>query len=121
MQKILRRALFAAAFALVATAACAHAQLVKATPGVGATVASANEIRLKFSESVEPRFSHIALTAADGAAIALGAAKTEPGDATILVAPIARPLTAGAYTVKWSAVSTDTHHTQGDFQFTVKP
>jgi hypothetical protein len=121
MLKTFRRSLLALAFALAATGADAHAQLVKATPGVGAMVASASEIRLKFSEGVEPRFSHIALTGADGAAVALGAAKTEPSDATVFVAPIAKPLTPGVYTVKWSAVSVDTHHTQGDFQFTVKP
>jgi methionine-rich copper-binding protein CopC len=109
------------AFALAATAAFAHAQLEKATPGVGATVASASEIRLKFSEGVEPRFSRISLTAADGAAVPLGAANTQPGDATVFVAPIAKPLAPGVYTVHWSAVSVDTHHTQGDFQFTVKP
>ena len=76
-------------FVFAASAAFAHAQLEKATPGVGATVASASEIRLKFSEGVEPRFSRISLTAADGAAVPLGAASTQPGDATVFVAPIA--------------------------------
>ena len=121
MRKTMQRTALAVAFTLAATAAYAHAQLVKATPAVGATVASANEIRLKFSEGVEPRFSKIALTAADGAAIALGAATIDSGDATVFVAPIAKQLPPGAYTVHWSAVSTDTHHTQGAFQFTVKP
>ena len=121
MRKTMQRAVVAFSFALTTTAALAHAQLVKATPAVGSTVASASEIRLKFTEGVEPRFSHIALTAADGAAIALGAAKIDPGEATVFVAPIAKPLPPGVYTVHWSAVSTDTHHTQGDFQFTVKP
>lgn len=121
MQKTIHRAVIAIAFTLAATAAYAHAQLVKATPGVGATVASASEIRLKFSEGVEPHFSHIALAGADGAAVALGEAKIEAGDPTTFVAPIAKPLAPGVYTVRWSAVSTDTHHTQGDFQFTVKP
>jgi len=121
MHKIMQRTAIAFALALSATAAYAHAQLVKATPAIGAKVASVSEIRLKFSESVEPRFSKIALTAADGAAIALGAATIAPGDATVFVAPIAKPLPAGVYAVHWSAVSTDTHHTQGEFQFTVKP
>lgn len=121
MCKTMQRTALAIAFALVATAAYPHAQLVKATPAVGATVASATEIRLKFSEGVEPRFSHIALTAADGAAAPLGAAKVDSGDPTMFVAPIAKPLAPGVYTVKWSAVSVDTHHTQGDFQFTVAP
>ncbi len=45
------------AFALTATSAFAHAQLEKATPAVGGTVASASEIRLEFSEGVEPKFT----------------------------------------------------------------
>jgi copper resistance protein C len=35
--------------------------------------------------------------------------------------PIVKPLSAGEYKVHWQAVSVDTHHTQGSFQFTVKP
>jgi copper resistance protein C len=35
--------------------------------------------------------------------------------------PIAKPLSAGEYAVRWQAVSVDTHHTQGTFEFTVKP
>src|SRR5271166_3112834 len=109
------------AFALAATQAFAHAQLQKATPPVGGTVAAASEIRLEFSEGVEPRFSGVTLTAAGGGAVPLGPAKTEAGKASVLIVPIAKPLAPGVYTVHWHAVSVDTHHTQGDFQFTVKP
>ncbi len=54
----------AAALALIcgATTAFAHAQLEKATPAVGGTVASASEIRLEFSEGVEPKFSKVSVT-----------------------------------------------------------
>ncbi|HEY1942870.1 MAG TPA: copper homeostasis periplasmic binding protein CopC [Roseiarcus sp.] len=108
-------------FAFPVAAAYAHAQLESATPPVGGTVASAREIRLHFSEGVEPRFSGLTLSAASGGAAALGAAKTQPGDPTVLIVPIAKPLAAGVYTVRWHAVSVDTHHTQGSFEFTVKP
>ena len=113
----------AASLALVcgATTAFAHAQLRKATPPVGGTVASATEIRLTFSEGVEPKFSKVALTGSGGDAVPLGPARTEPGDQAVLIAPIAKPLAPGAYKVRWQAVSVDTHHTQGTFQFTVKP
>ena len=114
-------ALSAVGLVCAAPTAFAHAQLLKSTPGVGSTVASASEIRLKFSEGVESRFSKISLTAAGAAAVPLGAANTGPGDATVLVAPIAKPLAPGVYAVHWSAVSNDTHRTQGDFQFTVAP
>jgi methionine-rich copper-binding protein CopC len=108
------------AFALIATQAFAHAELKKATPAVGGTVASASEIRLEFSEGVEPKFSKVSLTG-PGGTVTLGAAKTESGNQAVLIVPIAKPLSAGAYKVHWQAVSVDTHHTQGTFEFTVKP
>jgi copper resistance protein C len=105
---------------LLTTQAFAHAQLEKATPGVGATVASPSQIKLDFSEGVEPRFSGVTLTAADGSSAPLGAATVEAGHQNVLVVPIAKPLSPGAYKVHWHAVSVDSHHTQGTFEFTVK-
>jgi copper resistance protein C len=110
----------ALAFACASSAAFAHAQLEKAIPAVGGTVSSPNEIRLEFSEGVEPKFSKISVTG-PGGAVPLGAAKTDPGNPAVLIAPISKPLPAGAYKVHWQAVSVDTHHTQGTFEFTVKP
>ena len=113
---------FAAAltFACASSAAFAHAQLERATPAVGGTVAAPSEIRLEFSEGVEPKFSKISVTGPVGA-VSLGAAKTEPSNQAVLIVPISKPLSAGAYKVHWQAVSVDTHHTQGTFEFTVKP
>jgi methionine-rich copper-binding protein CopC len=108
------------AFACAATTVFAHAQLEKATPAVGGTVASASEVRLEFSEGVESKFSKLSITG-PGGAVPLGAAKTESGDRAVLIVPISKPLSAGVYTVHWQAVSVDTHHTQGTFEFTVKP
>src|SRR5271163_3868090 len=108
------------AFALIATQAFAHAQLEKATPPVGGTVASASEIRLEFSEGVELKFTKVTLSGPGGAA-PLGAERTESGNQAVLIVPISKPLSAGVYTVHWAAVSVDTHHTQGTFEFTVKP
>ena len=109
------------AFVLASTAAFAHARLQKATPPVGGTVASPSEIRLEFSEGVEPKFSGVTLTAAGGETEPLGAARVEAGHEDVLIVPVAKALPPGAYTVHWHAVSVDSHHTQGDFQFTVKP
>lgn len=108
-------------FALAATAAFAHAQLDKAVPPVGGTVASPSEIRLKFTEGVEPRFSSIALSSEGGAAVPLGAPSIDPADNSVLIAKVAKTLLPGVYTVTWHAVSVDTHKTQGSFNFTVKP
>ena len=108
------------AFALIASHAFAHAQLEKASPPVGGTVASASEIRLTFSEGVELKFTKVSLIG-PGGAVPLGAAKTESGDQAVLIVPITKGLAAGVYKVHWQAVSVDTHHTQGTFEFTVKP
>ena len=112
----------AASLALIcaATTAFSHAQLEKASPPVGGTVASATEIRLTFSEGVEPKFSKVSVTGPDGT-VPLGTAKPDSGNQAVLVVPISKPLSAGDYKVHWQAVSVDTHHTQGTFEFTVKP
>jgi methionine-rich copper-binding protein CopC len=120
MTRILIRFAAALAFACASTAAFAHAQLEKATPAVGGTVASPSEVRLEFTEGVEPKFSKISVTG-PGGAVPLGAAKTDAGNPAVLIVPISKPLSAGAYKVHWQAVSVDTHHTQGTFEFTVKP
>jgi methionine-rich copper-binding protein CopC len=107
--------------ALAATSAFAHARLEKASPPVGGEVASPSELRLTFSEGVEPRFSGVTLAAEGGAAEPLGAPSVDPADNAVLVVKIAKPLAPGVYTVHWHAVSVDTHKTQGSFSFTVKP
>jgi copper resistance protein C len=107
------------AFTFAATSAFAHAQLESSTPPVGGMVGSPNQIRLEFSEGVEPKFSGLTLTGAGGA-VALGAPSVEGGHQNVLIVPIVKPLSPGVYTVKWHAVSVDTHHTQGTFEFTVK-
>jgi copper resistance protein C len=112
----------AASLALIcgATTAFAHAELEKASPPAGGTVSPPSEIRLTFSEGVEAKFSRISVTGPGGAA-PLGAATTESGNQAVLIAPITKGLAAGVYKVHWQAVSVDTHHTQGAFEFTVKP
>jgi copper resistance protein C len=110
------------ALSWVASAASAHALLQKAIPAVGGTVsASPTEIRLKFSEGVEPHFSGIALTTQAGAAVPLGKPSVDPADNSTFIAPITQPLKPGVYTVTWHAVSVDTHKTQGSFEFTLQP
>jgi methionine-rich copper-binding protein CopC len=109
-----------ATFAVIMTAD-AHAFLNQALPPVGAAVpASPKEIRLTFSEGVEPRFSGIELATSDGRPIATGPAATAPGDDKQLVV-VVPPLAPGRYRVSWHVVSVDTHHTEGEYTFTVGP
>jgi copper resistance protein C len=115
------RLLFAAGLAalLAAGPAFAHALLQSAVPPVGGTVAAPSEIRITFSEGVEPKFSGVALSG-PGGAVPVGPASVAPDDDKVMIVKISQTLAPGTYTVKWHAVSVDTHHTQGNFDFTVK-
>jgi methionine-rich copper-binding protein CopC len=115
-----------AAFALglvlaLSSQAFAHAMLETAAPSAGSTVASAGEVRLGFSEALEPHFSSITLTTKDGKPVEAPKAAPDPADAKVLVLHPAAALPPGSYHVAWAVVSVDTHRTQGGFDFTVKP
>jgi methionine-rich copper-binding protein CopC len=115
----MKRYWIAAALALVAPSAFAHAMLESASPPVGGTVEAPADIRITFSEGIEPKFSGVAL-GGPGGAVPVGKASVAPGDDKVMVVKVGKKLAPGTYTVKWHAVSVDTHHTQGDFDFTVK-
>ena len=106
---------------LAARIAEAHAFLEHAVPSVGSTVTAApREIRIYFSEPIEPAFSAITLAAADGRPVRTGAAAVDPADHAqfVLLLP---PLPPGRYRVSWHVVSVDTHRTEGNFTFEIKP
>lgn len=106
-----------AALALHAEAARAHAFLKRASPAVGSTGAAPQEVVIDFTEGVEPAFSRIAVTDAQGACVTAGVAHLAGSDERFAVA--LRPLAPGSYRVVWHATATDTHKTQGSFTFTV--
>ena len=106
-------------FALYGAPAFAHALLTSASPTVGGTVSAPSEITIHFSEGIEPKFSGVALSGPKGA-VPVSRASVAAGDDTAMVVKIGRKLPPGDYTVKWHAVSVDTHRTQGHFDFTVK-
>jgi methionine-rich copper-binding protein CopC len=109
------------AVGLSATAALAHAHLEKQTPAAGSKGSAPTEIRLKFSEGLELKFSTIALTSSSGASQATGNSTLDPADNSVLIAAVPGGLKPGVYTVSWRAVSVDTHKTQGSYNFTVAP
>ena len=114
------RVLLTAASLLTATfsgtAAYAHAFLDHASPLVGGTVAAApREVTLWFTQSLEPAFSRVEITDANGARVDQGKAQVSGSTMRIGV----RPLTAGTYRVHWHVLSVDTHTSQGSFTFHV--
>lgn len=110
---------FALVLALQAGSALAHAGLVSAVPADGATVAAPTAIVLTFTEAVSGSMTGIAITAADGSAVATGDAAMSD-DKTTLTVPVTAALAAGTYTVTWHALSDDGHKTKGTFTFTVQ-
>lgn len=121
MRRFVLGLLAAVTGSLSAVGALAHAFLDHAVPPVGGTVpASPKEIRLTFTEAIEPRFSGIDLATADGREIATGAAAVDPGNDKQLVLMVP-PLTPGRYRVHWHVVSVDTHRTEGEYSFVVEP
>lgn len=110
---------FAALLALVPAAAEAHAHLNRASPAAGSVMTEApHEVRLWMSETVEPRFSKAELRSANGDVVATGG--TDPTDRKQLVVPVS-DLKPGVYKLIWRVISTDTHRSEGDFSFEIKP
>lgn len=100
----------------LATPASAHSRLVTTTPMADSTLtAPPHEIILTFNEPVSPRYTNVAVTAADGAGVTAGATRVEGGT-------VHQGLTAlrdGRYTVAYRVVSEDGHPVGGEFAFTV--
>ena len=97
----------------------AHAYLDHASPRVGAVVNSApSEVRLFFTQALEPRFTAAQVRSSTGAVIATGG--VDPANTTQIVIPV-RGLAPGRYKVNWKVLSVDTHRTEGSFSFEVKP
>lgn len=115
------RLLAVLAAALVSVGAHAHAFLDHADPRVGSTVAaSPSEVRLWFTQDLEPAFSRIEVIDASGNRVSTEPAQVDKQDRTQLHVGLPR-LATGLYTVNWRMLSVDTHVTEGKFTFRVGP
>jgi len=107
-------------FYLTAQPLWAHASLVRAEPAANATLTQAlTEIRLWFTEPLEPTFSRIRLRDSRGVEVVTPPSQV---DATDALQMYLQPgdLPDGLYTVVWQVVSAaDGHQTAGSFPFTV--
>ena len=105
----------------LAAAVHAHAFLDHAEPRVGSVVKVAPpELKLWFSEQIEPAFSSIKVLDAAGRRVDKGDVHVDPAERGMLRIAL-QPLPPGAYSVQWRAVSVDTHVTSGSFGFRVEP
>ena len=101
---------------LLATPAFAHARLVSSDPAANARIKPPGQIKLLFSEKLEPAFSSASLTDAAGKTVPVS---KSVGGQTITLLPLT--LKPGAYKVSWQSVGQDTHRLTGSFGFTVVP
>jgi methionine-rich copper-binding protein CopC len=102
------------------SSAWAHAFLDHAEPKVGGTVTnSPAEIKIWFTQNLEPVFSTLEVQDAQGKEVDKKDAHLDEKDKSLFLVSLPQ-LPAGTYTVIWHAVSVDTHKTQGRFEFTVK-
>lgn len=100
----------------------AHAHVGTSSPAKDAVVKTTPaNVTLTLTEGLEAAFSSLTLVDAGGKAVPTGKSALAPGDNKTLVLPIGKDLPAGAYTVKWQALSKDGHKTQGSWSFTVQP
>lgn len=101
---------------LAAPPAFAHAYLKNSIPSADAAVPAPKRIVLNMSEKLLPQFSGFSILFED-----------TPVPVTVkivagqMVGIPVRPLRAGAYQVKWHAVTSDTHRIEGAFVFKVHP
>jgi copper resistance protein C len=97
----------------------AHAFLKDADPGVGSTIqTSPSEVRIRFTENIEPALSNIQVFAASGKEVDKRDLHLDRSDHAVLHVSLPQ-LGAGAYKVVWRVVSVDTHVTNGNFTFRV--
>jgi len=103
-----------------AVRAQAHAFLDRASPAVGSTVHTPpTEVRIQFTEELEPAYSTAHVEDATGTTVSTGA-HVDTTEKSVLIVPLG-PLTPGRYKVIWKVLSIDTHVTNGTFTFTVAP
>ena len=97
----------------------AHAFLKDAEPSVGSMVqTSPNEVRIQFTENIEPGFSIIQVFDASGKEVDKRDVHLDRSDHALLQISLPQ-LKAGIYKVVWRVVSVDTHVTNGSFTFRV--
>jgi copper resistance protein C len=97
----------------------AHAFLQRAEPAVGGTVrTSPPEVRIWFTEKIEPAFSTIQVFDASGKEVDKRDVHLDRSNHALLNVSLPR-LEAGSYKVVWRVVSVDTHVTSGSFSFRV--
>lgn len=105
---------------LTASWAHAHAKVETAEPKADSELSQPpKEIRLHFSDTLEPAFTKIALLDAKNVAIKLPKAVVDKADGKTVSAQLP-VLGSGQYLVRWSTMTRDSHKVRGEYRFKVK-
>ena len=102
--------------------AWAHAFIDHTDPVVGGAVKQAPaEVRLWYTQGLEPAFSRVQVFDAAGKEIDKKDVHLDPKNNHLMIVSLPAGLGAGTYKVVWRVVSVDTHTTEGSFKFQVEP
>ncbi len=99
--------------------ATAHSSLLEAVPGEGAVVAAGDvAIELRFDSRLDPRFSRLTISGADGSPSVLPLQiEDRPG----VLKATGTGLGEGGYLLHWRVLSVDGHAGEGQIRFRVGP
>ncbi len=78
-----------------------------------------SEVKLYFTERLEPAYSTVRVRNDNGAQVDRQDAHVDPSNPLLLRATL-QPLEPGTYTANWRVLSVDGHVTEGRFTFQVK-
>ena len=121
MKRLLSGFLIAALAAMSVSPAGAHARLERTAPAAGSTVhGSLPQLKLWFTERLEPTFSKVRVLDRTGKQVDKGDPEVDRADAKLLRVSLPK-LASGTYRVQWRVLSVDTHVIEGDFTFSVAP
>jgi copper resistance protein C len=100
--------------------ALAHSGLRRAEPAPDSKLQRPpSEVRLYFTEGLEPAYSTVRVNDANGTEVDRQDAHVDAADPLLLRVSL-KPLDRGAYTVIWRALSLDPHVAEGHFGFQVE-
>lgn len=116
------RGLFLAlvAWVLGFSLALAHSGLQRAEPPVESTLKRPpKELKLYFSERLEPAYSRVRVEDGQGARVDRDDSRVDRSNPLLLRVTLP-PLAPGTYTVIWRVLSVNSHITEGRFTFRVE-
>jgi len=124
-RKLIRRS--GAAIALVVVLAAAapaadavrHFALARSIPAADATTASAEAIRLWYTQVPQEGTLTVRLVGPAGDLVATEAPAADPDDRAAITVPVPSRLPVGRYGVAWRGAGDDGHVMSGEFAFTV--